>query len=86
MTWFDKILTRRIDLPCYDTVPDRSRSRLGLACRQLSEAERDAAKRMNLCVRPSLALIDEELAAIISPGLRHDIEVEAEHSASGGVR
>jgi hypothetical protein len=88
MRWFARIFTRRLGQPCYDAVPYRSRSRLGLACRQLSESEGEVGKRMNLCVCPSLALIDEELGVIITPRLRQEIEqeIEMEHSSSGEAR
>lgn len=76
MKWFDRLFTRRLNQPCYDAVPEGSRRHLRVACRQLSEAERHIEKRLNLCVRPRLALVDEELAVIVTPGLRDEIERE----------
>lgn len=73
MRWLDRVLTRRIDQPCYDAVPARSRRYLAIACRQLSEAEQAAAVRMQLGIQPRLVLVDEELAVMISPDLRDEI-------------
>jgi hypothetical protein len=81
MKWFDRIFTRRLDEPCYGGIPSQGRRHLALVCRRLSEAEEDAQKRLGLCVRPRLTLVDEQLAEIVTPWLRD--EIEREHDQVG---
>lgn len=81
MRWLDRIFTRRRDQPSLERVPPHVRARLRLACRQLSEAERQIQARMGLAARPRLLLIDEELAVIIPPALREALEAGADAGA-----
>lgn len=76
MRWIDRIFTRRRERARHESLRPRTRSRLVLACRELSDAEKAVQERMNLCVRPRLALVDEESARVITPQFREEIELE----------
>ena len=78
MRWFERFLTRRIGRRAREDVPVRRWGRLRLACRQLTEAEEAARACLRLRSRPELILVDEEMAAIVTPPLRAMILAEEE--------
>lgn len=81
MRWLEQFLTRRVDQHTRDDVPVRRWGRLRIACHQLTQAEDEAAACLRLHSRPKLVLIDEEMAAVITPRLR--VTILAEEEAEG---
>ena len=72
----DRLFTRRYRHHMFSPVPRRSAARLRAACRQLSEQELEMQALLDLPVRPSLILADEELAILIDDAGRRAVEEE----------
>lgn len=73
MRILDKLLTRRRDQPHFSALPPRVRQRLGLACRELNDAEQALAARLGLSQPPRLLMVDEEEAVILTPSDRAEV-------------
>ncbi|WP_119458409.1 hypothetical protein [Rhodospirillaceae bacterium SYSU D60014] len=74
MRWFERLFTRRRDLPCFNSVPQHVFPRLMPVLRHLSDDEKAIQVRMDLVVPPRLPIVDEELAVIVGPGRRNAIQ------------
>ncbi len=74
MFWFNRILERHRHPPCTETLSPRGRRRMRGACRELSAMEERVQREMGLPIPPRLALVDEEMAAVVPWSLREDIE------------
>lgn len=78
MRWYERLFTRRRDLPCFNSVPRNVRPRLMPVLRRLSDDEKAIQMRMGLMVPPRLPIVDEELAVIVGPGRRNAIELDTD--------
>jgi len=74
--WLDRIFTRRPEAFCFGDLPPRVCRRLLPAFRELTKEEAALQARMGLIARPCLLVIDEEMAAIVSPTRRARMEAE----------
>lgn len=73
MSLLDRLWIRRRGLPSFSTVPRTVRRRIGHACRELTEAEREIAEKLGLPEPPRLLMVDEEVAVIVLPEDRDEI-------------
>ena len=82
MRLLDRLLTRRRSVPRSSTLPPRFGRRIARACRELSDAEQDVAKRLGLAVPPRLLLVDEERGVILTPAEREDLQMREPSSGT----
>lgn len=79
----DSLLTRRRRMPRFALLAPRIRRRLGLVCRELSEAEEELAAHLGLPRPPRLLLVDEEEAVVVMPDERAETERRSEAAGQG---